>query len=88
VTDAAVADALSTVITQVKRAEMPLSLQPETNLLHEVGFDSLEITELIFTIEDKLRITFNYERFREEHLMSFRALCHFVAQECAPANDL
>lgn len=87
-TDAIVADALSTVITQVKRAEMPLSLQPETNLLHEVGFDSLEITELIFTIEDKLRITFNYERFREEHLMSFRALCHFVAQECAPANDL
>ena len=87
-TDNGVAEALSTVITQVKRSEMPLPLQPETNLLHEVGFDSLEITELIFTIEDKLHITFNYERFREEHLMSFGALCHFVAQECAPANEL
>jgi acyl carrier protein len=87
VTDAAVADALSTVITQVKRAETPITLQPETDLLHEVGFDSLEITELIFSIEDTLRVTFNYERFREEHLMSFGALCHFVAQECAPAHD-
>ena len=87
-TDAGVAEALSTVITQVKRSERPLPLQPETNLLNEVGFDSLEITELIFTIEDRLRVTFNYERFREEHLLSFRALCHFVAQECAPANEL
>jgi acyl carrier protein len=87
VADNVVADALSTVITQVKRAETPLALQPQTDLLHEVGFDSLEITELIFSIEDKLRVTFNYERFREEHLKSFDALCRFIAQECAPAHD-
>jgi len=86
VTEAAVADVLSTAITQIKRAEAPLTLQPETNLLNDVGFDSLEITELIFTIEDKLNITFNYERFREEHLTSFGALCQFVARECAPAH--
>jgi acyl carrier protein len=50
----------------------------DTNLVEEVGLDSLELTDLVTRLEDVLGLTVDYEAFDIGHLQSVRHLARFL----------
>lgn len=42
-------------------------LTPETNILDDLGADSLDLVELITTVEDEFNLVITDERIRELH---------------------
>lgn len=55
-----------------------LVLTADTDLLDDLGMDSLEITELIFGIEDEMDIQIDFEAFNPQYLRNFGQLCDFL----------
>jgi acyl carrier protein len=71
---------IAQVLAEVKRdPSLPARIAPGTNLLQEVGLDSLELTDLVLRLEDALGLTVDYERFNLRHLHSLAAFAEFLA---------
>jgi acyl carrier protein len=68
------------ILADIKRdPSLPGRLAPTTDLLSEVGLDSLELTEFILRIEDELEIEMDLEQFDVQQLRSLDRLVRFVA---------
>ena len=78
-------DELQRVIVQtlaeVKRdPSLAERIAPGTNLLEEVGLDSLELTDLVLRLEERLGVIVDYERFDLQHLRSLETFAEFLAE--------
>lgn len=68
------------ILADVKRdPALPDRLVLTTDLLNEVGLDSLELTEFILRVEDELEIEMDLERFDMQELSSFGRFLQFLA---------
>jgi acyl carrier protein len=71
---------IAQVLAEVKRdPSLATRIAPSTNLLEEVGLDSLELTEFVLRLEDTLGVTVDYERFNLQHLRSLAVFAEFLA---------
>lgn len=71
---------IAQILAEVKRdPSLAARIAPSTNLLEEVGLDSLELTDLVLRLEDTLGLTVDYERFDLQHLRSLAAFAEFLA---------
>lgn len=71
---------IAQVLAEVKRdPSLAARIEPGTNLLEEVGIDSLELTDLVLRLEDTLGLTMDYERFNLQHLRSLETFAEFLA---------
>ena len=71
---------IAQVLAEVKRdPSLATRITPGTNLLEEVGIDSLELTEFVLRLEDTLGLTVDYERFDLRHLRSLAVFAEFLA---------
>ncbi len=52
------------------------SITPDTNILDDLGADSLDVMELISTLEDEFNIIITDERIRE--LTTVKEVCDFL----------
>jgi acyl carrier protein len=81
-----VEEQLLRIVSKIKHIDPEqLDISNSTDLIADLGFDSIEIAELIFYIEDQIGLQFNYEEFTEKHLRCFSELCGFVHRACRPA---
>lgn len=64
------------------------SITLDTDILSEIGLDSLELTEFMLRVEEEFDVPVSYDRFELRYLWSVRALIDFL-DECrkAPAPD-
>jgi acyl carrier protein len=72
---------IARILAEVKRdPSLAERIAPSTNLLEEVGLDSLELTDFVLRLEDRLGVTVDYERFDLRHLRSLAAFAEFLAE--------
>lgn len=72
-------DKLARMVSDVKEdASWELRLTPKTNLIDEVGLDSLQLIQLMMKVEEQFNVQMDFERFDYEHLQSTRAFLGFL----------
>ncbi|NEZ45060.1 phosphopantetheine-binding protein [Paenibacillus alvei] len=72
-------DKLACMVSDVKEdPSWELRLTPETNLIDEVGLDSLQLIQLMLKVEEQFNVQMDFERFEYEHLQSTRAFLEFL----------
>lgn len=64
--DTAVSDIRETVITVLKTAlQKPVTLSDETNIVRDLGLDSVAVMDFVMEIEDRLDISVPLDRIAE-----------------------
>ncbi len=77
----AVRDAIGRVLADIKRnTEVAARLTESSDLVAEVGLDSLELTELVLRLEDELAIEMDLSQFDWDSLRSLDRFVDFVLQ--------
>ena len=56
------------------------SVTSDTDLINEVGLDSLQMINLMLSIEKELNITFDFDSLDFSHFRSFRNFCNFIKE--------
>ena len=78
---------LGPIVARVKGIDASsLHIHPGLDIVDDLGFDSLDITELLYSIEENLLVEIPYERLRAEHLRNLGALHNFLVTEAKPLN--
>ncbi|MBN1600184.1 MAG: hypothetical protein JW915_01185 [Chitinispirillaceae bacterium] len=74
-----IADKLKNIIVEVKNQEVSGdSIADSTNLVTDVGIDSLQLINFILSIEDEFEIELDFDSFDLDHLNRFGSLVEFV----------
>ncbi|MFI1418654.1 acyl carrier protein [Streptomyces sp. NPDC020731] len=68
---------VSTCLHKVLGREV--SIEPETNIISDLGLDSLQMIEFLLTVEDALEVELDFENMDMDYLQSVDAFCHFVS---------
>lgn len=74
-------EVVANALAQVKRdATLPARLHDNTDLLAEVGLDSIELTELMLQLEDDLSIELELGALEREHLQQLSRFEVFLSR--------
>ncbi|BFH11911.1 phosphopantetheine-binding protein [Paenibacillus melissococcoides] len=74
-------DTLARLVSEAKEdPAWELRLTPETNLIDDVGLDSLQLIHFMLKVEERLKVRIDFERFEYEHLQSVRAFLGFLGK--------
>ncbi|MBN3525226.1 acyl carrier protein [Paenibacillus apiarius] len=72
-------DTLARLVSEAKEdPSWELRLTPKTNLIEEVGLDSLQLIQFMLKVEEQFKVQMDFERFDYEHLQSVRAFLGFL----------
>ncbi len=71
---------IASFLTEMRKGTsvVPVVVTPETNLLDDVGLDSLEITELIYRLEDAAGAKLDLDRLELRHFRRVRDFAEFI----------
>lgn len=56
----------------------PIIVTPETDLLNDIGIDSLEMTELVYRLQDVTGLYFDLDRLELIHFRCVRELAKLI----------
>jgi len=59
-----------------------------TNIINDVGLDSIQMINFILMIEDEFCIEIDFENFDVENLNSVDTLCNFISEHKNLKNNL
>ncbi|MFC3791244.1 Gfo/Idh/MocA family oxidoreductase [Paenibacillus sp. GCM10012307] len=75
------------ILCEVKNApELRASLKPQTDIIQQVGLDSLQMINFVLAIEDAFDLEIDFETFDYEHMSSIERLAGFLEREKAAAS--
>ena len=73
-----------TVIKELKAEDMPdVAFTDRTNLVEDVGLDSLQTINLVLQLEDEFGIEIDFDEFDYELLLEFGKLVEYIEQKVA-----
>lgn len=76
-------DLIKTVLAQTMEVEaVPDSWTSDTDLINDIGIDSLQIVQFMLALEDRLGISIDYEELTFDDFSSIRALASFL-EKCS-----
>jgi acyl carrier protein len=61
-------------------------MSAELDVVNDLSFDSLAITEFLYSIEETFSLAIPFERLRPEHLRRLGALRDFLNSAAIPAD--
>lgn len=76
---------IKNLIAEVKGVP-PFDIEEDSDLLNEIGLNSLEVVSLMFRIEEEFEIELNFDSFNYEHLTSLSGLVNYL-QECRKNSE-
>jgi acyl carrier protein len=80
-------DVFAPIIAKIKDVPVgSIHITPDLDIINDLSFDSLAITEFLYSIEETLFITLPFERLRPEHVRSLGALRDFLVSETTPPD--
>jgi acyl carrier protein len=62
-------------------------LRPELDIIDDLGFDSLEITELLYSVEEVFGVSIPYEQLAPDDLRSLSKLQRFLGCRVRPDGE-
>jgi len=72
-------DKIKEILAKVKEdANLTDALRPDSDLINEVGLDSLQMIGFILEVEETFLVEIDYENFDLEHLKSIEAFMSFL----------
>jgi len=75
-------DTLARVLSEIKKTPtLAGRITSETDLLADVGLDSLELTELMLRLEEELGADLDVSQFELRYLRRAQALVEFLASQ-------
>ncbi|OAB42265.1 acyl carrier protein [Paenibacillus glacialis] len=76
------------ILCNIKESpEMMSTLNPQTNIIQDVGLDSLQMINFVLAIEDSFDLEINYETFDYEHMSTIEAFASFLEKEKASSAN-
>lgn len=73
------------IITKVKEDQsLGEIITDNTDLVNDIGFDSLQMINFLLTLEDELDLELDFDKLDYEHLKVFKNLVEYV-NECKKA---
>jgi acyl carrier protein len=76
-----------TLIEVMDNASESESWNDDTDIINDIGIDSLQIVRFMMAIEDKLGISIDYEDLSFDDFSSIRALAAFLEKQTADVKD-
>ncbi|NEW06393.1 acyl carrier protein [Paenibacillus sp. SYP-B3998] len=74
--------AVMTILSEIKASpELMSTLKPQTDIIQEVGLDSLQMIDFVLAIEDTFGLEIDFETFDYEHMSSIEKLVTFLEKE-------
>ncbi len=74
-----VVEKLKNIVAEVKNNEVePQSIIESTDLITGLGIDSLQLINLLLSVEDEFEVEIDFDGFDITHLNSFDIFCSFV----------
>lgn len=64
----------------VDNSEISGNITSETNIMTDIGLDSLKLINFIVKIEEELNVSIDFDKFDYEHLTSINKLSKFLEQ--------
>lgn len=62
-----------------------IALKDDTDIVKDIGLDSLEVTEFFYHVEDAFDIEIDYAKLEPGHLRNYRKLKAFLLEANGPA---
>lgn len=70
------------ILVEIKEDEMLVAkLSENSNLIDDVGIDSLQMISLMINIEEKFSVELNFSQINLSHLNSIGSLADFILQQ-------
>lgn len=77
-----IADKLKEIFVEVKNNTVDCnSIDESTDLINDIGIDSLQLINFILSIEDEFELEIDFDSFDITHLNRFQLLCKFI-EDC------
>jgi len=59
--------------------DLTAELPDSTDIINEIGLDSIQMINFVLLIEDEFRIEIDFESFNVSNLQSISVLCEYIA---------
>ena len=70
---------VKTILMEVKSLNATeVNWSGNTDIINDIGLDSLQIINFLLKLEDKFNIEINFEEFNYNHLRSLDKFCNFL----------
>lgn len=70
------------IIGEIKdKSYLAQTLSNETDIINDVGLDSLQMINFILRIEEEFDLEFDYDNFSYDHLSSIKTFCQFISEQ-------
>lgn len=77
-----VINGLSQILVEIKEDKtLTDKLSENSNLINDVGIDSLQMISLMINIEEKFSVELNFSQINLDHLNSIGSLADFILQQ-------
>ncbi len=74
------------ILVEVKNEpDLAAQINPSTDIINELGLDSLQMINLALRVEDEFQISIDFETFDYETLLSVKSFWEFI-ENCAFGN--
>ncbi|MFB9328173.1 acyl carrier protein [Paenibacillus aurantiacus] len=77
-------ETIKRVLAEVRRnPELAAAMTPDTDIINDIGLDSLQMITFILSLEDAFSLEIDFEEFDFDHLASIRRLGDYIAARMA-----
>lgn len=73
---------IKAIVAEIKQDDTWLEkLTPQTDLIHEVGLDSLQMVDFLLQVESNFSVEIDFDEIDFSHLSSISSFCSFLEEQ-------
>lgn len=76
-----VSERIKSFLCEIKGdCDLEKQITDDTNLIEDIGIDSLQLINFLLKIEDEFDVEFDFEQFNMDILKEFKGFCNYVKE--------